>query len=288
MEVLITPDTITSIGEHMCSGCTSLKYFIVKSGTPPTLGSYGAGKGSPIQLRAGGHIYVPDASVESYKTATNWSSYSDVIKGISELITDNPDLYSEISAYLSDVMIDSGFVVAPSSKSTDESTIQLYAYYNGESVNASYEITSSVATIDSNGLITFTEEGTAEVTATYNGNTLTRTYTYNKITILSGFELDKTGANVANKSMSIVGFVPCRPSTKIKWGVTSGTLGTMCEFNEAKTLVDYWTPQSNPRTITAASGTRYVKAAFQTSRLDYAYIYDVTNVVYLWKGINVT
>ena len=30
-------------------------------------------------------IYVPDALVNDYKAATNWSTYADRIKGISEL-----------------------------------------------------------------------------------------------------------------------------------------------------------------------------------------------------------
>lgn len=45
-------------------------------------------------------IYVPDSSVEAYKGATNWSSSTDRIKGISSLQTDNPTLYAEIQEYL--------------------------------------------------------------------------------------------------------------------------------------------------------------------------------------------
>ena len=35
-----------------------------------------------------GYIYVPDALVDSYKTATNWSTYADQIKPLSELPTE--------------------------------------------------------------------------------------------------------------------------------------------------------------------------------------------------------
>lgn len=38
-----------------------------------------------------GFIYVPDNLVESYKSATNWSTYAEQIKGLSEL----PDEYKE-------------------------------------------------------------------------------------------------------------------------------------------------------------------------------------------------
>lgn len=33
-----------------------------------------------------GFIYVPDALVESYKTATNWSTYADQILPLSEYV----------------------------------------------------------------------------------------------------------------------------------------------------------------------------------------------------------
>ena len=35
-----------------------------------------------------GYIYVPDALVDSYKTATNWSVFADQIKPLSELPTE--------------------------------------------------------------------------------------------------------------------------------------------------------------------------------------------------------
>ena len=51
----------------------------MKSTTPPTLSNTGA---IPSTIRA---IYVPDASVEVYKAATNWSSFASKIKGVSEM-----------------------------------------------------------------------------------------------------------------------------------------------------------------------------------------------------------
>lgn len=46
-------------------------------------------------------IYVPDASVDAYKSATNWSSFANNIKGINSLATDNVTFYAEIKDYLS-------------------------------------------------------------------------------------------------------------------------------------------------------------------------------------------
>lgn len=99
LEIVITPNTISSIAAYSLRGCSVLNTFVCKATTPPTLGS-GSFTGTPIASGAGS-IYVPDASVEAYKTATNWSSYASRIKGISELPSDNAELYNEIKDYLS-------------------------------------------------------------------------------------------------------------------------------------------------------------------------------------------
>ena len=54
--------------------------LIVRASTPPTLG----GSLTSINSANIGSIFVPDASVEAYKQATNWSLYADVIKPLSE------------------------------------------------------------------------------------------------------------------------------------------------------------------------------------------------------------
>ena len=54
--------------------------LIVRASTPPTLG----GSLTGINSANIGPIFVPDASVEAYKQATNWSLYADVIKPLSE------------------------------------------------------------------------------------------------------------------------------------------------------------------------------------------------------------
>lgn len=67
--------------------------------TPPTLGA-----NCFINTNSSFRIYVPDdgtgAIVQDYKAATNWSSYASRIFPISQLATDNPELYAEIEEYL--------------------------------------------------------------------------------------------------------------------------------------------------------------------------------------------
>lgn len=80
---VILPSTLESIGAYTFYGDTSLQTVICDAVTPPTLGaSVFEATNSTFT------IYVPDASVEAYKTATNWSTYAAQIKGISELPTE--------------------------------------------------------------------------------------------------------------------------------------------------------------------------------------------------------
>ena len=68
----------TSIGNNAFRYCTGLDSFTVKATTPPTLG------GSNVFYRASSNfiIYVPSASVETYKAAQYWSTYASRIQAI--------------------------------------------------------------------------------------------------------------------------------------------------------------------------------------------------------------
>jgi hypothetical protein len=70
------PNSVTSIGDDAFDGCYGLTSIICEAVTPPTLGAHF----SPLKSITA--IYVPDESVEAYKTATNWSYYSSVIQSI--------------------------------------------------------------------------------------------------------------------------------------------------------------------------------------------------------------
>ena len=70
------PSSVSSIGSSAFSGCTGMRAYHFRATTPPTLGS-SAFSSIPSDCI----IYVPSASVNSYKSATNWSSYSSYIQG---------------------------------------------------------------------------------------------------------------------------------------------------------------------------------------------------------------
>lgn len=71
------PSNVTSIGGSAFDGCSGLEYVILEPVSPPSLGA------NVFDMTNNCPIYVPDNSVLAYQTATNWSTYSARITGIS-------------------------------------------------------------------------------------------------------------------------------------------------------------------------------------------------------------
>jgi hypothetical protein len=80
LSVLEFGGEITSVGNSAMEKCTSLQKVIVRASTPPTLGNTNA-----FNNTNNCPIYVPDASLEAYRTATNWNTYADRIHPLSEI-----------------------------------------------------------------------------------------------------------------------------------------------------------------------------------------------------------
>lgn len=92
VELFIVPATVTSLGKGAISYMPKLKNIVFKSATPPAYGD-----NSIYNLTALEAIYVPDASVSAYNSATGYASYSTKIMGISQMPS---TLYNEIKDYL--------------------------------------------------------------------------------------------------------------------------------------------------------------------------------------------
>ena len=77
--------SVESISGGAFSGCSRLVTVILrKADTVCTLENVSAFSGTSI-AKGTGFVYVPDNLVEQYKAATNWSTYANQIKPISEL-----------------------------------------------------------------------------------------------------------------------------------------------------------------------------------------------------------
>lgn len=74
---------LTSLGHHAFSSCGYLETVIIGT-TNCVLNNADAFTGTKIASGTG-YIYVPDEAVDAYKVATNWVTYANQIKGISEL-----------------------------------------------------------------------------------------------------------------------------------------------------------------------------------------------------------
>lgn len=68
---------ITTIGDYAFGNCSGIYTMTLHSTTPPTLGT-SALSGTSSNLK----IYVPSSAVNTYKTASGWSSYSNKIFAI--------------------------------------------------------------------------------------------------------------------------------------------------------------------------------------------------------------
>ena len=79
----ITSPVLTLIDNYAFYGDELLTQVVLRATTPPTLGT-NVFTNTPIAKKTG-FIYVPDDSLEAYKSATNWSAYADQIKPISEM-----------------------------------------------------------------------------------------------------------------------------------------------------------------------------------------------------------
>lgn len=79
------PSSVTSIGKETFEGCVNLQHVYMERSTPPTLGT-DAFKDAHSSMT----IYVPCGALSTYKSATNWKTFSAKIsKGMPEILTDN-------------------------------------------------------------------------------------------------------------------------------------------------------------------------------------------------------
>ncbi|MBQ8070931.1 MAG: leucine-rich repeat protein [Bacteroidales bacterium] len=78
IKLIHLPSTLTSIGYYAMSGCSSLEAIIIDATTPPSLQT------SALNSTNNCPIYVPDASVATYKAATGWSGFASRIFSIND------------------------------------------------------------------------------------------------------------------------------------------------------------------------------------------------------------
>ena len=77
LKTITIPSNVTSIGVLAFNACYSMREYIFQTSTPPTISS-----NTFTGISTSCKIYVPDANVNDYKTATNWVTYANLIYSI--------------------------------------------------------------------------------------------------------------------------------------------------------------------------------------------------------------
>ena len=78
---------VSSIGQYGFGNCTRLEVFIIRATTPPSTSSYDPLYNSGThESNPGMKIYVPDASLNAYKTASYWKNHATKIFPLSQYV----------------------------------------------------------------------------------------------------------------------------------------------------------------------------------------------------------
>lgn len=90
----LTSSTADTINAYVFSGCSKLTHLIIRSTARSSLSGTSALNGTKIKNGDGG-VYVPANLLDSYKSATNWSTFADNIFPIGEYPKSNFDSISD-------------------------------------------------------------------------------------------------------------------------------------------------------------------------------------------------
>lgn len=85
LEFVRIPFTVTYIGREFLAYCRNLKVVIIEPDVPPQLDIYAF----HLSRNDVWDLFVPDESVDAYKSATNWSTIANRIKPLSEFVEPN-------------------------------------------------------------------------------------------------------------------------------------------------------------------------------------------------------
>lgn len=269
------PSTVTSIG-RIGWNTMSVK-LVIRAETPPT--TNGVGYGTSIS-----EIYVPDNSVEAYKSATLFTSYADVIKPLSEL--------GEIYVLTRRTIIHKQLIAVNFGWD--------YPYEKG----VKWEILEGAEYIDfdyKTGLASGAEgawgnkvviKATSKLDASKTITFDVVTYDASKVTLHKQL-VASTGELKDLTTALVLGYFDVIAGHKIRGGqmMASNRVSEPRDivlYDENYNWVDYWGFNGyvwpKYREITVSDGSKYCKLWGYITGRDYYYLYDVTDKKWLYRG----
>lgn len=266
LRYVVLPETLTSISTKVFQGATALEYMIIRATIPPTLASTSA-----FTSTNDCPIYVPDESVEAYKTASNWTEYASRIYPMS--------VYEGALALRPNDVVVHGI-----------NTMQLKTTVQSYDVTPKYAVNdSSLASVNASGLITFAKEGTVEVTATFAEKSESKRYKYlaqRGGTVMAAHYVTRTGVVAStNSNTTLVKEIECVGGNVIKWGTQVGSVDRLCQYDENKEFISFHEVAGN---ITLNQNAKYLTfCVTNATTIEGAYIQDAETGNYLWKGTSV-
>lgn len=112
-----------------------------------------------------------------------------------------------------------------------------------------------------------------------------------EVSLATDKKISDGGVESVATGYTLTDYIEVNACTSITWlNANLNGASRLCEFDENKNFIDYWSPNSNPRTIklTGGANTKYIRFSMPTNQVDNVYLIDNTNKTYLYRGKNVS
>lgn len=109
LTVMTIPSSVATIGEYALNFCTGLTELFVHAKTPPTVGT-----NAFINVNLAIPVYVPAASLDTYKAAAAWKDFNNLQALVTEFTVNN--LKYKVTDYIANKVELTGYTTEPTGK----------------------------------------------------------------------------------------------------------------------------------------------------------------------------
>lgn len=109
LTVMTIPSSVATIGEYALNFCTDLTELFVHAKTPPTVGT-----NAFINVNLAIPVYVPAASLDTYKAAAAWKDFNNLQALVTEFTVNN--LKYKVTDYIANKVELTGYTTEPTGK----------------------------------------------------------------------------------------------------------------------------------------------------------------------------